>query len=541
MAFERSQLLERLHSVTPLVEQICKTSGTPGASIVVAQRGRQIFQHHYGYRDVERREAPDSDTVYYVGSLSKGIAAAAVGILVDEKRFDWNTTLSQLIPTFQQRDKSLEDMINVADILSHRTGLSGPNALWSQGGNKVYLERESIIPTFANLQTVKDFRASWLYCNPGYWLADEIISRTTGQTYGSFLIDRIFSPLGMTRTFIKKPDSTPPNSAKAYMPMEDGTFAEIPPPAVFDGSAIATAGGVKSSATDMLKYYSALLRSRELEFFGNEDKEATTIKQASYLTSARTLLSPRLMLEQSYGLGLARVQLPGSFGAIGLNPGLLEEMPTIGKGAASKLVIYHQGSFPGFLSAVFMIPDEDVVLLVLTNSLAFNDAADWLGQMVLEYIIDSPQKTDFVKLAEETRNTTLRMYRTFEDHLKHDGTPDPKTKPLGAYAGSYYNSPNTFAIKVVEKNEQLHMYFQNETWDVYTLKPCGNDCFSWGITYKEQVERARWPIANVDYYKFQFEADDHGVVSRLEWHHDPNTGPETFVKERDEHASTAHS
>jgi len=76
----------------------------------------------------------------------------------------------------------------------------------------------------------------------------------------------------------------------------------------------------------------------------------------------------------------------------------------------SKLIIYHQGSYPGFLSSVFLIPEHEIAIVVLPNSLAFNDAADWLGQLVLEYALDTPNKTGFVGLAEQSKDATLKAH-----------------------------------------------------------------------------------------------------------------------------------
>ncbi|KAK1832568.1 beta-lactamase/transpeptidase-like protein [Podospora conica] len=532
MAFDRQRLVDRLSAIPPLVAQLCRISGTPGASIAIAQRGQQIYHHHYGYRDVETKEPPDDDTLYWIGSLSKGMAAAAVGVLVDEGKLNWSTPVQRILPEFRQREKSIEGMINIADILAHRTGITSPNALWSQGGNKIYLERADILPTFAYLQPIKDFRASFQYCNFAYWLADEIVHRVTDVSFGTFLTDRIFSPLGMTRTFVKPTDPVPQNSAKPYMAMRDGSFLEIPPPAGHDGSAIAAAGGVRSSLRDLLVYYSAILKSRAVEFGGSEgvDSESTIIKQASYLTSGQNFLASKLQFEQSYGFGLARVQLPGVFGALGLNSGLVPEMPVIGKGDTSKLVIYHQGSYPGFLTSIFMIPEHDIVIVVLTNSLAFNDAADWLGQLVLEYTLDTATKTDFVGLAERSRDATLKGYDDLEEHIKHDLQQAP-ARPLASYVGSYFNSPRTFAIRIIEDNGKLQMYFQKEDWDLYPLSSIGEDLFTWAIPYEEQARRARWPLSDGSFFRIQFQADGKGNVGHLQWHLDPNTGPETFVKE----------
>ena len=81
--------------------------------------------------------------------------------------------------------------------------------------------------------------------------------------------------------------------------------------------------------------------------------------------------------EVSYGYGWARIQLPGPMGNIGCNPPLMPDgMPVVGKGGPSRLIIYQQGSLPGALAAVKLIPDTESAIVVLTNSLGLNDTAD---------------------------------------------------------------------------------------------------------------------------------------------------------------------
>lgn len=54
-----SGLLARLESLTPIINDICKVSGTPGVSIGVSYRKQILFTKGYGFRDVERKLAPD--------------------------------------------------------------------------------------------------------------------------------------------------------------------------------------------------------------------------------------------------------------------------------------------------------------------------------------------------------------------------------------------------------------------------------------------------------------------------------------------------
>ena len=108
--------------------------------------------------------------------------------------------------------------------------------------------------------------------------------------------------------------------------------------------------------------------------------------------SAKVPVNPPTRTETSYGFGWARVQLPATMGDIGCNPPLMPDgMPVVGKGVNSQLVLYHQGSLPGTLTVVMLILETDTVIVVLMNTLALNDVADWVGQLVLEAVLDVPK------------------------------------------------------------------------------------------------------------------------------------------------------
>ena len=401
-------------------------------------------------------------------------------------------------------------MLNVADALSHRSGLTSQNALWSQGGNGVYLRKADIMLSFAYMQRIKDFRTSFQYCNFAFWLADEIVTTKLTQTFGTFVANRIFAPLKMTRSFIKATRPLPPNSETPYTALKADEFVQIQLPVSEDGSATTAAGGVISSLKDLVTYYNAILDARAAELAGKSDGQAV-IKQAVSLTSGRVFMDPDQNLERTYALGLARVQLPGTLGVIGLNPSLVAKMPTIGKNAHSKLVIYHQGSYPGYLSAVFMIPEDEIVIVVLTNSLPLNDAADWLGQPVLEYVLDIPNKTDFVSLPQESVHNNLKAYAELDDFIASIKPRDPD-HPLEAYAGDYFNPPGNFAIRVTEADGKLQLHFQEAEWDAYLLTCIGEDLFTWVTDFENKVRRGRWPLSGTDYFEFRFEANAKGVV-----------------------------
>jgi hypothetical protein len=89
-------------------------------------------------------------------------------------------------------------------------------------------------------------------------------------------------------------------------------------------------------------------------------------------------------------------------GQIGINPGLMPHgMPVVGKGVPPRLVIFHQGSLPGALSLIMLLPDTESAIVITSNALALDDVPDWVGQMVLEEFLEVPavERNDYIAAA----------------------------------------------------------------------------------------------------------------------------------------------
>jgi hypothetical protein len=169
----------------------------------------------------------------------------------------------------------------------------------------------------------------------------------------------------------------------------------------------------------------------------------------AFLTGAHNFVFQDSLLERNYALGFLRVQLPGSHGVVDPNVNLVE-MPIIGN-EGSLLVIYHQGSYLGYLSVAIMIPQTQTSIVVLTNSLAFNDAADWIGQLLLENVLDAEHPTDFVMLASQSRDAYVRGFVEVESNISTRKDPNAPMKALDSYCGDYYYELHNFFIGVFER------------------------------------------------------------------------------------------
>lgn len=65
----------------------------------------------------------DANTVFRVGSLSKGFAGVLSGILVSQGTLAWDEPVQQLVPEFKLRDRAQTGRIQLWHLLSHTTGL----------------------------------------------------------------------------------------------------------------------------------------------------------------------------------------------------------------------------------------------------------------------------------------------------------------------------------------------------------------------------------------------------------------------------------
>ncbi|KAL8745156.1 MAG: hypothetical protein Q9190_002688 [Brigantiaea leucoxantha] len=525
------EVVQRLRALIPVISEICQIAGTPGASIGVLHKDKVIFTHNYGYRDVSARLPPDENTIYYLGSLSKSFTAASLGILVDEGKLLWNDRIKDVLPNFRHVDEIIDKNATVIDFLSHRTGLAPKDALWMHERVGISLPRRETLNVVCYLETVFNFRSRWLYNNWGYAVADLIIEHVSGSSWGDFLARRILKPLGLNHTLTRH-EAERDNIAQAYMTLSDGSPYHLPRPSVENGTIMEGAAGVQSSVNNLLRYAQAIMDTPAEGTLEQHVSELNSpFKQLQEILKGHIDPSPEGSdREQSYALGWVRTALPGPLGTCGLNPMYVEAMPIVGKGLNnSELVLHHQGSIIDFLSSIYLIPRTHTAVVVLTNSLAKNDAADWLGQLILEAILDNSDKNDYIELAKASAKTSMDLFSQMAYDLERRRDSDTPKKSNSHYVGLYYNILKDYYIEVFEEDQTLLMCHQGDRRQSYELKHVRDDSYSWLLTRDECAQRGVFPNTNLEFYILTFGVDKNDKVDHVVWKHDPSVpGGETF-------------
>jgi len=124
----------------------------PGVSVAIVRDQSVLYVKGFGVRDIRSSQPVTPDTIFDIGSCAKAFTTAAIGILADEGKMQWDAKVSTYVPYFHLKDLVADQYATIRDILTHRTGLPGADLMWA-GSN---IPTEVLIPEtrefeFANL------------------------------------------------------------------------------------------------------------------------------------------------------------------------------------------------------------------------------------------------------------------------------------------------------------------------------------------------------------------------------------------------------
>lgn len=517
-----------IQSLYPTIRELLKASGSPGLSVGVLHHDEVVHTAHFGLRNVDQVDAPDDNTIYHVASLTKIITATAVALLVHDGILDWNLPIWHYLAEFAQRKDEIGQQCTLIDLLSNRTGIALANALYGQKLGEFLLPKNEIVHTACRLEAIKPFRSAFVYSQWNYALVTEIIERMTGQTFGTYVLNKILRPLGMDRTSFRPEEGW--NTACPYVIDDDGTPHRITSLNLTDESGFAGANAARSTIKDLLAFFQALLSA-----FNDQSKRNVDSTDSSPLKNVRKIFNPQITVGKrasdgiSYCLGLYRNLLPNNLGISSVNNLLFgaKRMPRIGAKFPGTAIYHHTGNLPGYFVSAFLIPSTSSAVIVLTNSLPFADPTDFVGQLIISHLLNEPP-CDMLTLCKLGRSASLAWYQGLAAQLERDKTTRPPPLPLSAYKGDYFNAAGNFCLSIAAYQEEkgldlgLIMTVQNKPLTKYQLKPYDGNTFYWPANRDAELKQGMWPIISVGWHKVTFVADNEGVVTQLLWGHDPS-------------------
>lgn len=306
-----------------------------GMAVSVVEDGEVAFAAGYGERFAGGGEAILPSTPFQIASCTKAFTAAAVGCLVADGALGWDDRVIDHLPSFRLSDPWITRELTVRDLLCHRSGLAtfAGDLLWYGTS----YDEDEVFRRAALLPITKRFRAEFGYQNILYAVAGRVVEKVSGQTFGAFLAERFFHPLGMDSSvfgFAELGEGEAP-----ALPHIEGKGIDV---VMFQ--ACKPAGAIWSSAADMALWVRALVAGGRV---GEE-----VVIPAQVLHAAWT----------------PHVGLPN-----GRRPDAIEDFRSYGLGwfltvEDGKKVVEHDGGMPGYLSKVTLVPADRFGMVVLHNT-----------------------------------------------------------------------------------------------------------------------------------------------------------------------------
>ncbi|MBL8267040.1 serine hydrolase domain-containing protein [Steroidobacter sp.] len=307
---------------------VSRTDG-PGCAVTVVKDGQVVHERGYGMANLDYRVAISPDTVFYIASVSKQFAAAAIALLAEEGKISLDDDIRKYVPEIRKYKKP----ILVRHLVHHTSGLRDYLDLWSSSGRSYAdsIPEAEAIALIAK-QDGLDFLpgSQYKYSNSGYFLLSVIVKRASGQSLSQYTEAKIFAPLGMRNThFHDDRTRIVPNRATAY-------FTKKPEEGAGQGAFqtsfdLVGDGGLLTTVRDMVRW--------DQNFYNNVlgTRGAALIEQ---LQSTEPLTDGK---PSTYAFGLMHRDLEG--------------LKAIG----------HSGSFIGFRADYLRIPEQKLSAITLCN------------------------------------------------------------------------------------------------------------------------------------------------------------------------------
>ena len=364
-----------LDSMANLYAQLKEFNG----SVLVAQKGNILLEKGYGYKNVEQKTKLDANSLFQYGSVTKEFTAAIIMYLQEKGKLNTQDKLSKYFP-----ELTFADSVTIYNLLTHTSGIynytNNPDFMKTEAVKPA--DKEKIFALFKNKPLEFTPGSKFNYSNSGYSLLGYIIEKASGKSYETMMHEVILQPLGMQTAGFDFTHNHSTDKTTGYNFIKAGKFETA---GVVDSSVAFSAGSLYGSVKDLYAWHQALQKNK--------------------LLSAASWQQVYKPFHSKYAFGW---QIDTVYG---------------------KPVAEHGGGIFGYTSMFKRFPNDDVVIIVLSNNSSpkSQELANKLAALVFQQPVEWPAKKIFVQVPEET---------------------------LKAYVGDYELMPN-FVIAITVENGKL--------------------------------------------------------------------------------------
>ena len=374
------------------------SASTPGCAVGVYRNGSIAFAKGYGLANVEYEIPVTPATPFIVGSVSKQFTAAAIALLVEDKRISLDDDVRKYVPELPDYGTR----ITIDNLIHHTSGLRDWWELVGLAGfryDDTYTVQDVLDMTAR--QRSLNFKPGdqYLYSNTGYILLGIIVQRVSGKSLRDFAAERIFRPLQMTSSHFQDDHrEVVRGRAYAYSPASNGRFLIN----VWNNDIVGQ-GGLMTTINDLVKW--------------DENFYTGTVGGPAFL--AQQLQRGKLNSDSviSYAFGLTVSSYRG--------------LP----------IVEHTGSTGGYRTVITRFPRQHTSVVVLCNVSDAGPAT--LARRVADYVLRS-------ELAPAAASQTASGNTSGDSRATLTRAAIPAMN-ISRFAGAYYSEEldATYRVKAI--------------------------------------------------------------------------------------------
>lgn len=334
---------------------------TPGAAIAIVQDGNIIYKKGYGIANLEYDIPIETSSVFHIASVSKQFTVFSILLLEQQGKLSLEDDIRKYIPEAPDFGKT----ITLRHLASHTSGLRDQWNLLTMAGWRMddVITREHILKLVSKQKELNfDPGEEYAYCNTGFTLLAEVVSRVSDMSFAEFTKANIFEPLQMNNSlFYDDHEKIVKNRAYSYYTSSTGTKKSV------------------------LNYANVGATSL---FTTVEDLSLWAMNFANPKVGDSTLINKMnepAILNNGESFGGALGQFVGEY------KGLKE--------------IQHGGADAGYRSYLTRFPDENFAVAVLSNSAEFS--AGRIAHQVVDIYLKDKIKNEAKEKAEESTSSEV--------------------------------------------------------------------------------------------------------------------------------------
>ncbi len=409
-----------------------------GMSICVTRGQQTVLLKGYGSSNLELETLTTPKTLYHIDSITKNLTSAAVVQLAEQHKLNLDDRVEKYVPEIHD----IAPEATIRSLMNHTSGIPDYTALGPKSENIEALNftHRDFLVTIRREKPLFPPARLWRYNNSGFYLLGMIIEKVAGETYAEYMLNHIFKLLGMESTRYCDSRSIVKNRASGYV-LSKGHLVNADP---MTWNTPFSGGGLCSTVSDLVTWQRALNEGRLISPAGLA------------LMRAPTVLNDGSQVD--YGLGTRRGELQGH------------------------RIFGHTGNGGGFNNVLEYYPDDDLTIVVLTNSDSAVTALNIAGRVARTVLTIPPTPTSEHPLSEADIQSFSGKFASAEGpailfgdqgHMRVKFTENGPSLPLVYLGdGAFVAGPNTISKSYMRNGraQGAAIYtdglFMNATWRV---------------------------------------------------------------------------